>query len=102
MLGQLWASLGGGEEGKFKRGFEIWEKSPFIPRTTRTTRSNNVPRACPDTAAIKGFFKLVVSCDQDSINEVVYASENVRVDISFISAPAAKAFWDPVRTMQPM
>jgi hypothetical protein len=33
------------------------------------------------------------------MNECVYASLKVRVDISFMSAPAAKAFWDPVRIM---
>lgn len=46
-----------------------------------------------------GFLIWVVRLDQDSIKEVVYASEKVRVDISLMSAPAAKAFWEPVRRM---
>lgn len=49
-----------------------------------------------------GFLIVVVSKDQDSMNEFVYASLNVSVDISFISAPAAKAFWEPVRIMAEM
>ena len=36
------------------------------------------------------------------MKELVYASENVRVDISFMSAPAAKAFCDPVRRIADM
>jgi len=44
-----------------------------------------------------GFLMVVVSEDQDSMKEVVYASEKVRVLISLISAPAAKAFCEPVR-----
>lgn len=36
------------------------------------------------------------------MKEFVYASLKVRVDISFISAPAAKAFWLPVRMMAEM
>lgn len=36
------------------------------------------------------------------MKEFVYASENVKVDISFMSAPAAKALSEPVRTMAEM
>ena len=49
-----------------------------------------------------GFLIAVVSSDQDSIKEVVYASENVRGAISLMSAPAANAFWEPVRTIAPI
>ncbi len=36
------------------------------------------------------------------MNDVVYASEKVRVAISFMSAPAAKARCEPVRMMERM
>lgn len=49
-----------------------------------------------------GFLMEVVKADQDSMNEVVYASENVRGAISFISAPAAKAFCEPVNMIDRM
>lgn len=49
-----------------------------------------------------GFLMEVVNDDQDSMKEVVYASEKVRGAISFISAPAAKAFCEPVSTMERM
>ena len=39
-----------------------------------------------------GFLMVVVRSDQDSMKEVVYASEKVRGAISLMSAPAAKAF----------
>lgn len=46
-----------------------------------------------------GFLIEVVSEDHDSMKEFVYASEKVRVLISLMSAPAANAFWEPVRRM---
>ena len=47
-----------------------------------------------------GFLMEVVKEDQASMKEVVYASLKVRVAISLMSAPAAKARWEPVRTME--
>lgn len=49
-----------------------------------------------------GFLIVVVSEDQDSMKEVVYASEKVKGAISLMSAPAAKAREEPVRRMAPM
>lgn len=43
-----------------------------------------------------GFFTLLAKYDHGSMKEVLRASEKVKVDISLISAPAAKAFWEPV------
>jgi hypothetical protein len=43
-----------------------------------------------------GFLMAVVREDQDSMNEVVYASEKLRGAISLMSAPAAKARCEPV------
>lgn len=60
------------------------------------------PNAWPDTAPMMGFLMLVVSHDQDSMKDVVYASEKVRGAISFMSAPAAKAREEPVRRMAEM
>jgi len=57
------------------------------------------PRACPETAAMMGFF-MVVMRDQGSMKEVLMAWEKVRVDISLMSAPAAKALGEPVRIME--
>lgn len=48
------------------------------------------PRAWPETAAMMGFL-IFVRCDHDSIKDVFRAWEKVRLDISFMSAPAAKA-----------
>lgn len=59
------------------------------------------PRAWPETAAMMGFL-IVVRCDQDSIKDVFRAWEKVRLDISFMSAPAAKALAEPVRIMAEM
>jgi len=49
-----------------------------------------------------GFLIALVKADQDSMKEVVYASEKVSGAISLISAPAAKARSEPVRTMADM
>ena len=63
--------------------------------------SHPPPNACPLTAAITGF-RRVVRYDHGAIKLLAYASANVRDAISFISAPAANARSEPVRTMQEM
>lgn len=59
------------------------------------------PRAWPETAAMIGFL-IVVIWDQGSMKDVFRAWEKVRVDISFISAPAAKALAEPAMIMAEM
>lgn len=46
------------------------------------------PKAKPETAAIKGVFRVVIVEDQLAIKLVFRAVENVRFDISLMSAPA--------------
>ena len=57
------------------------------------------PNAKPATAAIQGL-RVAVTCSQPAKKLEAYIEAKPWPDISLMSAPAAKAFSEPVRTRQ--
>mmetsp|Transcript_12457 Transcript_12457/g.50101 ORF Transcript_12457/g.50101 Transcript_12457/m.50101 type:complete len:241 (-) Transcript_12457:150-872(-) len=89
--------------GMMPRLISGWPNLALAPATMRShiiASSQPPPSAKPLTAAMMGFFNLATS-PQSPRRSFVYVSGYVRPAISLMSAPAAKAFSEPVRTIAP-
>ena len=79
-------------------GCPNWALSAAIIKSHIIANSHPPPKAKPDTAAITGFLQTVTFSQPLVIKSSIYALIYVLGAISLISAPAAKAFSDPVKT----